>query len=68
MLAQSVLPLLLAASSTLAVSFPRNETCSIPATALDLQPPFPPLSTPPRYVALGVGVQNYTCSPSGNYT
>jgi hypothetical protein len=68
MLAQSVLPLLLAATSTLALSFPRGKNCSVPATALNLQPPFPPLSTPPRYVALGVGVQNYTCNSSGNYT
>jgi len=68
MLAQFVLPLLLVATSTLAVSFPRGKNCSVPATALNLQPPFPPLSTPPRYVALGVGVQNYTCNSSGNYT
>jgi len=68
MLAQFVV--LLAATSTLAVSFPRGTSCqcSVPATALNLQPPFPPLSTPPRYVALGVGVQNYTCNSSGNYT
>jgi len=68
MLAQILLPLLLAATSALAVSLPRGKTCSVPTTALNLQPPFPPLSTPPRYVALGVGVQNYTCSASGNYT
>jgi hypothetical protein len=67
MLAQFLLPLLLAATSTLAGSVPKGKTCSVPASALNLQPPFPPLSTPPRYVALGVGVQNYTCTSSGNY-
>jgi len=67
MFAQILLPLLLAATSTLA-ALPRGKACSVPTTALNLQPPFPPLSTPPRYVALGVGVQNYTCGSSGNYT
>jgi len=59
---------LLLATATLAVSLHKRHT--IPATALNLSSPFPSptLSSPPRLVALGVGVQNYTCSSSGNYS
>jgi len=67
MIAQLFLSLLLVAS-TLAAPLDRRDTCSVPATALNLQPPFTPLSSPPRSVVLGVGVQNYTCDSSGKYS
>jgi len=59
MIAQLFLSLLLV-TSTLATPLDRKATCGVPATVLNLQPPFSPLSSPPRSVVLGVGAQNYT--------
>ena len=67
MIAQFFLSLLLV-SSTLAAPLDREDTCSVPATALNLQPPFTQLYSPPRSVVVGFGVQNYTCDPSGKYS
>ena len=67
MIAQLFLSLLLV-TSTLAAPLDRRDTCSVPATALSVQPPFSPLYSPPRAVVLGVGVQNYTCDSSGKYS
>ena len=67
MIAQLFL-LLLLVTSTLAAPLDRKDICSVPATALSLQPPFSPLSSPPRSVVLGVGMQNYTCDSSGKYS
>jgi len=67
MISQFFLTLLLA-TSTLAVPLNSRQTCSVPSTALNLQPPFSPLSSPPRFVTLGFGVQNYICDSSGKYS
>jgi len=69
MIAQAFLSLLLV-TSTLAMPLDRKsyDTCSVPATALHLQPPFTQLYSPPRSVVVGYGVQNYTCDSSGKYS
>jgi len=68
MIAQIFLPLLLV-TSALAAPLDRKDTqaCTVPATALNLQPPFTQLYSPPRSVVVGFGVQNYTCDSSGKY-
>ncbi|KAH9956167.1 hypothetical protein BC827DRAFT_1233208 [Russula dissimulans] len=68
MLAQSLLPILLA-TSTLAATLHRGRNCHcpIPTKALDLPSPLSLPSSAPSYVAMGVGVQNYQCL-SGNYS
>jgi len=67
MISQMFLSLLLV-TSALAAPLDRNDTCSVPASALNLQAPFTQLYSPPRSVVLGVGVQNYTCDSSGKYS
>ncbi|KAI0066824.1 hypothetical protein BV25DRAFT_1848213 [Artomyces pyxidatus] len=69
MLALSFLSLLLAVP---AFAAPAKLTgCSVPASALQLpanQTQLVVPTTAPNYVALGVGVQNYTCSAAGTWT
>jgi len=67
MISQIFLSLLLV-TSTFAAPLNREDTCSVPATALNLQAPFTQLYSPPRSVTLGVGFQNYTCDSSGKYS
>ncbi|KAI9511575.1 hypothetical protein F5148DRAFT_975031 [Russula earlei] len=67
MLVLSLFSLLLP-TATFAATLHRNHTCYVPAGALKTPAPLSSPSSPPRYVTVGIGVQNYTCSPSGNYT
>jgi len=72
MFAWSILSLALCAAS--AVAAPRSHSsCSVPASALqtDLPTGQTALVAPsfaPNFVALGVGVQNYSCSAAGTFT
>ncbi|KZV72710.1 hypothetical protein PENSPDRAFT_683451 [Peniophora sp. CONT] len=54
---------------------PPTKTTGCPVSASVLQKIIPPgqtalvaPSSPPKFVGLGVGVQNYTCSPAGTFT
>jgi hypothetical protein len=40
-------------------------TCVDPEAAFKLPPTFDPLSTPPSFVLMGFGIQNYTCNTNG---
>ena len=63
----------LAAVAITAIAAPAHNTelCKVPEAALQLPPNQTALVAPssaPRFAALGVGVQNYTCASSGTYT
>ena len=68
---------LIAASAALAVPSRRVQTTmcrtddSLPRPSTENNPPTPLAPTPsegPRFIALAVGVQNYTCSTNNVYT
>jgi len=71
MVALFLLSLLLATTALAAPSQKRDDfhgACTVPASAFDLPWPLPPIQSPPLYTAVGFGVQNYTCTSSGNYS
>ncbi|KAI0249262.1 hypothetical protein BJV78DRAFT_716543 [Lactifluus subvellereus] len=62
---------LLLAATTFAAPSPRQNCCQVPASALSLPSNQSQLTSPtsaPSFVALAVGVQNYTCTPSNTFT
>jgi len=69
MVVQSVLLLLLATTALAAPSKDNNchGACTVPASAFILPAGLPALTSAPRYTAVGVGMQNYTCA-SGKYS
>ena len=69
MVALSLLSLLLA-TTTLAAPCKRGfqGACKVPASAFSLPQALSALTSPPAYVAMGIGNQNYTCNSAGNYT
>ncbi|KAI9465663.1 hypothetical protein BJY52DRAFT_1241770 [Lactarius psammicola] len=69
MLALSLLSLLLATTGLAAPS--HKGRGGVPASALELpsnQTQLVPPTTAPKFVAVGVGNQNYSCTPGGNHT
>lgn len=69
MFALSLLSLALAVPALAAPA--KTSGCSIPASVLQVPSGQTLLVAPtvaPSFVALGVGVQNYTCSAAGTYT
>jgi hypothetical protein len=70
MIALSILPLLLATAAIAAPSR-RDGTfrgdCNVPASVVTLPPSLDPLTSPPTFTLLGVGVQNYTCNSHGTF-
>ncbi|KAI0262544.1 hypothetical protein BC834DRAFT_828732 [Gloeopeniophorella convolvens] len=69
MLGLSFLSLVLAVPALAAPSF-KFTGCSVPASVLQVpagQTQLVAPTTAPNFVALGVGVQNYTCSAAGTY-
>jgi len=68
------LPLLslLLATTGFALAAPHHKGCGgVPASAMELPSDQTQLVAPtsaPKYVAIGVGVQNYSCTAGGNYT
>ncbi|KAF8502746.1 hypothetical protein F5888DRAFT_1800292 [Russula emetica] len=72
MIALSLLPLLLLATTAVAAPTRRDSTirgdhCNVPASAVTLPSSLDPLPSPPNLFLLGVGVQNYTCSSNGTF-
>lgn len=68
MLILSLLPLLLVTACCAAPS--RRENSCLPADLLDIpshQTQLVAPKTPPKFVTLGVGNQNYTCTSAGTY-
>jgi hypothetical protein len=69
MLALTLLPFLLFTASFAAPS--RRQMVCIPSQALYLPSSQNEITLPAeklQFVTLGIGVQNYTCSPQGSYT
>jgi hypothetical protein len=69
MVALSLLSLLLA---TTAFAAPSNNddfhgACTVPASAFTLPTGLPPITSAPRFTAVGAGLQNYTCI-AGKYS
>jgi hypothetical protein len=70
MIALSLLSLLLATAALAAPSRrsdPFHGACNVPAWAMTLPSSFDPLPYSPKFVHMGVGVQNYTCNSNGTF-
>jgi len=74
MVALSLLSLLLATvTTTLAAPPPQRRgtfhgACTVPASAFSLPSSLSPIQSPPSFTTVAFGVQNYTCTSSGNFS
>ena len=68
----SILIAALFATLTLAAATPEHSGCDVSKDTMDLPDGQTQLVTPtdskPRFIGIGVGVQNYTCSSAGTFT
>lgn len=71
MVALSLISLLLA-PAVLAVPAWRRDggfqgQCTVPTSALNIPAAFDQLTSPPNFVLMGFGIQNYTCNANGSF-
>ncbi|KDQ31887.1 hypothetical protein PLEOSDRAFT_1034910 [Pleurotus ostreatus PC15] len=68
MIATPLSLIVIAASVVLAAPSLTTSGCDISNAELSLPPGLPPPTSPPSYISVAIGVQNYTCADTGAYT
>ncbi|KAF9495004.1 hypothetical protein BDN71DRAFT_1482879 [Pleurotus eryngii] len=68
MIATPLFLTVIAASVVLAAPSLTTSGCDISNTEISLPPGLPPPTSPPSYVSVAIGVQNYSCDDTGAYT